>query len=214
MGDQQNGRILFAQDIEGLVTDAVAQAIVEARKRLVHQHDAGARGKGACQRHALLLATRQLMRIRLVILRQPHALQQFGHPRGIRLSVTRQTERHVLFDAEMREKREILKHQADMATFRRDTKHRVADQIAIDMDLALILHLDTRDHPQRCRFATARRAEQAGHLSRHDTQRHVLDHHATVVTPREIVDFEPGDGDLRSLHRGPLVHFPRDLLGL
>ena len=53
----------LAQDRHGLVADRVAQAPVEVRERLVHEEDARTRRDRARQRHALLLAAGEDMRI-------------------------------------------------------------------------------------------------------------------------------------------------------
>ena len=49
--------------LSGLVADAVAQPVVEAGERLIHQHDARPRRNRAGQCHPLLLTARQLMRV-------------------------------------------------------------------------------------------------------------------------------------------------------
>ena len=51
------------EDVERLVADAVAQPVVEAGEGLVHQQDRRPRRQRAGQRHALLLAARELVRI-------------------------------------------------------------------------------------------------------------------------------------------------------
>jgi hypothetical protein len=98
----------------------------------------------------------------------------------------------------MREKGEILEHEADTSSLGRYAKARIANEFAIDMYLARVLHLDTRDHPKRRRLAAARRPEQAHHLPRHDLERHVVYNRTPVVAARDVPDFQPGG---RALHR-------------
>src|SRR5690606_16940626 len=51
---------------------------IEGGGRLVEQDRLGLHGQGARDRDALLLATRQLRRMRMLLVRQPHAGQQFA----------------------------------------------------------------------------------------------------------------------------------------
>ena len=56
VGDEHCGGARLVQDAERLVAHLLAQPLVEAGKRLVHQHDARPRRHRAGERHALLLA--------------------------------------------------------------------------------------------------------------------------------------------------------------
>ena len=58
MGHQQDRRALGFQHIKGFIANLIAQAVIKAGKRLVHQHDARTRGQGAGQSHPLLFAPR------------------------------------------------------------------------------------------------------------------------------------------------------------
>jgi len=190
VGDQQDRGALFLQKRQGVVANAVAQAFVEAREGLVHQKDPRPRRQRAGERDALLLAARQLMRVFRAEPAQRHPLQQLADPRGTRRPASGQAKGDVLGDVEMREEREILKHQPDRPALGRDPEDGVADQPAIDMDGAGILHVDAGDHPERRRLAAARGAEQAGHLTRTDGQRHVIHHPPAIEEADEVAGLE------------------------
>ena len=74
--------------------------------------------------------------------------QQLFDPGAFFVARASQTERHVVLNAQMRKQRKILKHQPDFAAFRWNARDGVAHQFAIDVNLARILHLNARDHPQ------------------------------------------------------------------
>ena len=175
MRHQQNRRPLFLQQLQRRVADAVAQPVVEARERLVHQHHARPRRQRAGQRHALLLAARQLVRM----LRPKPARFTFSSS-----SPTRRAAFGLRAPAGRRPR---FPPPSDAGTARspgtsaRPTAPRAAghaaasdDHLAVDQHLARIRPLDPGDHPQRRRLAAARRAEQAGHLPRRHRQRHVI----------------------------------------
>ena len=63
MGDEQDGGVFFFQDAQGLVPDAVAQAVIETGEGFIHQHDARLRGQRTGQRHSLLLTAGKLVRV-------------------------------------------------------------------------------------------------------------------------------------------------------
>ena len=175
MGDQQDGGTFLFQDAQSLVPDVIAQPVIKTREGLVHQHDLGPRGQGTRQRHALLFAPRQLMRIAVDEPQQVHTLKQFLDPgAAFGLGAGFQAKAHVVGHAKMRKQREILKHQPDLAPFGGHAENRVTDQLAINVDRTAVLHLDAGDHPQGGRLAAARWPQQTGHLPRHDFQADII----------------------------------------
>mmetsp|Transcript_23679 Transcript_23679/g.42234 ORF Transcript_23679/g.42234 Transcript_23679/m.42234 type:complete len:364 (+) Transcript_23679:741-1832(+) len=175
MRHQKDAGILLLEDRQSLVADAVAQAVVETRKRLIHQHDPRTRGQGPGQRHTLLFPPRQLMRVHVDETAHMDPLQHLFDPGTARILGARQPVGHIACNAQMRKQGKVLKHQANLAPFRRDTIHRVADQGAIDVNLARILHFDTCNHAQRGGLAAARRADKDAELAVLDFQVHVKD---------------------------------------
>lgn len=110
-----------------------------------------------------------------------------------------QAEGDVLFHRQMREKREILEHQPDGAAFGRNAEHRVANEVAIDIDVPRILQIDPGNHPQRGGFSAARGPEKAGHMAGHDRQRHIIHDGLALEPAGEVLDFKSG---MRGCHAG------------
>ena len=173
MRDQQNRRAFFFQKRQGGIADPVAQAIVEARKGLIHQHDARARGQGAGQGHALLLTARQLMRVLVRKAGQIDLVQQLRHPPGLLGRIALQAKGDVARHGQMRKQREILKHQPNAAGFGRQVDGGAKDFDAINPNAACIRPIHPSNHPQRGGFSAARRAKKAHHLARLNRQRHL-----------------------------------------
>ena len=191
MGDQQDSGPLGLEHIQRLVPDIITQPVIKPRKRLVHQHDLGARGKGAGQSDALLFAARQFMRIGVDMADHADAGQQFGNT-GLHAGTTFQAKAHVLRHAQMRKQGKILKHQANPPALGRGMGDGIADHLTIDTDLPAVLGIHPRNDPQGGRFAAARRAQQTGHLPRHDLQRHIIDDAPPTETAGQVANLQPG----------------------
>ena len=95
------------------------QLAIEIGERLVEQQQRRARDQAARQRHALLLAARELVRIALL---QPFQLQEPQRPgqplvaaRALRTRLHAQRKDDVLRHGLVREEQEVLEHHADMA---------------------------------------------------------------------------------------------------
>ena len=78
--DEDRRRAGLAEQLQGVLTDAIAQTAIEAGECFVHEQHAWARQESASQRDALLLASRQHVRVAVRILTQPHAVEHHGHP--------------------------------------------------------------------------------------------------------------------------------------
>ena len=116
VGDEQAGRPRLAQQRERLVLDLLAQLDVEPGERLVHQHHRRPRRDRAGQRHALLLAARQNVRVVVGVAFQADA-GEHGERLAPRLLGRQRVEAegHVVEDGQVRKQREVLEHQADIA---------------------------------------------------------------------------------------------------
>jgi hypothetical protein len=112
---------------------------------------------GTGQRHPLLLAARELVRLLALVARQPDQLEHLAHgarDRGPVAALHPQTIGHVLEYREMGKQRVVLEHEADAALVGQD----VRDVAAADQDGALVGLLEARDHAQGRRLAAARGA--------------------------------------------------------
>jgi hypothetical protein len=78
---EDRGGAAGADDVAHLVRQALAQVDIEVRKRLVEQQELGPRGERARQRNALLLATRDLVRVFLQHFVEPGQLGELAQPR-------------------------------------------------------------------------------------------------------------------------------------
>ena len=90
MGDQQDGHIGFALQLFEEIEHLRLDRYIECRGRLVGDQQRRAPGKCHCDHHALLHATRQLVRVRLqarLRIGNSDSAEQFGNP-GPYLSVT------------------------------------------------------------------------------------------------------------------------------
>ena len=85
VGDQHPGGAGLGEHVLHVGPDARAQVRVERGERLVQQHDPGPDGERPGQRHALLLAAGELMRVALAQARQPDRLEQVvdGRPAAL-----------------------------------------------------------------------------------------------------------------------------------
>jgi hypothetical protein len=174
MRDQKDRGTLFLQKLQGAVADAVAQPVVEARERLVHQHDARLRRQGTRQRDPLLLAARKLMRMLRPEPGKIHLFKKFPNPPRLLGPLDPQPESDIFRDRQMRKQRKILKHQPDRAHFWRHMHPWPRHGHPVQPHLTRIRPLNPGDQPQRGRLATARRPQKASHLPRRDRQRDII----------------------------------------
>ena len=149
-------------------------ARVERRQRLVEQQQRRRRGHRACQRHALLLAARELGGIAIAVTGEADERQQLVHPRRDALArdvAAREAIADVAGDAEVGEQRIGLEHDAVVALARGQPGH-VAPGHPHGPE---VLPLETRDDPQQRRLAAAARPEEADELAVADLERHALE---------------------------------------
>ena len=175
VGDEDGRGPGPAQHVVHLAAHAGAQAGVERGERLVEQDDLGIGGQGAGERHALLLAARELVGIAPVQSRQSDHLEQLEDPLAP-VGAAPQPEGDVATDGEVREQRALLGHIADATVLARD-EHvaAVVDQVLAELDLAAIEALEAGDDAQQRRLAAARRAQNAGETAGLDGQVHAVE---------------------------------------
>ena len=102
--DEQRGDAGGLEDRAHVLRQPLAQVDVEAGERLVEQQQLRPRRQRACQRDALLLAARQLVRGRCAVCAKPDQIEQLVHARvGLGALDPAQTEGDVGRHAEVRE---------------------------------------------------------------------------------------------------------------
>ncbi len=203
MGDEQDRGALLLEDVEGLVADAVAQPVVEAGERLVHQEDRRLRRQRAGQRHPLLLAAGELVRELLAVAGEADPVEQPPRPLGAGAGGAAQPEGDVPGDAEVGEEREVLEHQADAAGLGRDVAGGVGDHPAGNRHRARVLALDPGGDPQQRGLAAAGGAEQAGDLAGAELERDIVQHPGAGVAVADMAQRQPDPIQCRTdfLHR-------------
>jgi hypothetical protein len=163
VGDHDRGHALALQDLAHLDRQAFAQADIEVGERLVEQDQFRPRRQRAGQRHALLLAAGEFVRILVALAMQADRGQQLATRRWASLRrLAAEAEGDVLFDGQVRKQRVILKDHADRrfsggtrCPARLTTCHVQADLAAGDL-------LEAGNAAQQGGLAATRGAEQAG----------------------------------------------------
>jgi hypothetical protein len=186
-GRPQDGRHVLAQRLP--------QAGVEAGERLVEQHDLGIGGQGPGQRHALALATGQLVRVRAGALGQADQLEALlGSARG------RTAEGHVAGDGQMGEQRTVLEDHAYAAPVGLLPHAGAGDGAAADLDGAGVGHLETGDHTQHRGLARPAGTEQRHQVAVGDLDRGVRHRRGATEALADLV----GPDGRRAGHDGTL----------
>jgi hypothetical protein len=145
----------------------------------------------ARQRHALPLATGELVRLALGELAQPHDAEDLLHPRGdlgLRELLLLQAESDVLFHRHVGEQRIGLEHHVHGPLVGRNACH----VLAIQMDAAAAGFLETGHHAQQRRLAAAGAAQQAEDLALVDFQRDIVDGDEVPEPFGDVVDAHIG----------------------
>ncbi len=183
VGDHHAGHADFLDDVDELDLGFFAQLLVERAERLVEQQQLRPLGQAACERDALLLASRQLMGLALGELAELHELEHgldaLGDP-VLGHAFALQSERDVLPHRQVREERIRLEHHVDRAVVGRD----VGEVAAVEHDAPRGRRLEAREHAQQGRLAAAGGADQREDLALGDVQVDVI--HGLVAA--EILD--------------------------
>jgi hypothetical protein len=201
VGDDQAGHAHAAQDGGELELHLGAQLAVEGAHGLVEQQQLRRARKAPGQRHALLLATGQLVRAAVAVVGHADEAEQLGHPgrapRPVPASLA-EAEAHVLRHRQVREQRVGLEHQVDRPAVRRLG----GDVAAVDADAPAVGLLEAGQDPQQRRLAAARRPQQREDLAAGQTERHAAQRHHRPEGPGDAVD---GDEGGRRRHRPVLT---------
>ena len=180
MRDEHDGNAQRLLQMLDFNLHPLPQLLVQRAKRFVHQYEFRLKHQRARQRHALLLATRELRGFTVFETLQPHHGQRLGHPclrRCPTHAAIAQRERDVLGDVHVRKQRVILEHEADIALFRRQRLHR----LAVEQNMPGGGPLEAAQHHQRGGLARPGRAEQRKKLPAPDPQVQFPHHQRVAV---------------------------------
>src|SRR5690606_14510554 len=119
--DEDPGRARLLQDLPYLQANLVAERGVEVAERLVEQDHVGPGRERLGERHALLRAAGELVRVAALVTGEPDEVEDLEHP-GRRLTPGQpvQAEGDVLRHGPVRKERVILKDHADAPPLRLD----------------------------------------------------------------------------------------------
>ena len=173
VGHVDRGVAILVVQAADLEAHLLAQVGVEVRERLVEQQGLGLDHQRAGQRHALLLAARQLAGIALGQRLEPRRRQdrlELGVDRRLVELPDAQAVGDVLGHRHVRPQRVALEDHRHVAAFRRHGARRRGQDLAADHDFACRGLDEARDQPQRRGLAAARRAQQADELAMLDAQ--------------------------------------------
>ena len=169
VGDVDGRRAEVALELRDLGAHLHAELRVEVRERLVHQERGRLAHDRPAHRDPLALSAGERARLALEEGVEAEHPRRLLHPLVDLVLVhllQLQAEGDVVVDGEVRVERVALEDHRDVAVARRD----VVDDAVADLELTLGDVLEPGDHPERCRLAAARGADQ--------------DHELTVVDHR------------------------------
>ena len=175
--DEHRRRAPIAQDLHHLIPQRRPESGVERREWFVEQHEPRARRERPGERDALLLTTGQLVRVALAETFEPHEFQHLVDPSRAAFR-TRQTERDVPGNREVREQVAFLGNETNPAPLGRHEALRRVDELAVDRDGAGIRSFEPGHQAQERRFPAPRLAEQRDHGTVGHFEVEVVEHRA------------------------------------
>ena len=189
--DVDEGDPDVALDVLELELHLLAELQVECAERLVEQQHARDVDERAGECDALLLATRQLLRLAAAVAGEPDDPQHLVDlplQLGAALALAAQAERDVLEDRQVREERVALEDGVHVTLVRRQA----GDRAVAEVDRPRARLLEAADHPQRGRLAAAGRSEQRVELAALDLERQVVDGDDLVELLRHVLEANVG----------------------
>ena len=172
---------------------------VECAERLVEEQHRGPIDERPGERHALLLAARQLVRLSALVAGQLHELECLADaiPRlGLGDALAAQPERHVVAHVEMREQRVVLEdhvHRALVGGVARNVP-------PAQLDPSPGRLFEPADHPQRRGLAAAARAEQREEFPGFDAKGDSVDRDDVPKPFLEVDEANLREGGFRETH--------------
>jgi hypothetical protein len=161
------------KDVDELELRAFAQFFVQRAQGFVEQQQLGPLGQASRQRHALLLAARELVRLafgKSLELDQLEHLLHAGRYLALGHTFALEAEGDVVPDRQVRKQRVRLEHHVDGPLVGRKGR----DVHAVQDHRAGGRFLKTRQHAQQGRFAAAGAAQQCEDFAFVDGQGHVV----------------------------------------
>jgi hypothetical protein len=148
----------------------------------------------AGDRHALLLAARQLARELVLVRHQAHAVE---HLEAAGLGLVGRAAQHldlrdreVLGHRQVREQLEVLEHHADLGAQLRQVGLGVVQRDAVDGDLALLEGFERVHGLDERGLARARGTADHDHVALGDADRAVVEHLHGAVPLGDVLDFD------------------------
>jgi len=172
-GDEDRGELLLREDLAHLFADPRPQTGVEVGEGLVEEKCPRLGDERPGQRHPLLLAAGELVRVALAEAAEADRLQ-----RRIDLGPVGPAPERVADvggDVHVREERVVLEDHADPALLRGHRPAATADLLAANLDGAGVGTLAAGDQPQRGRLAAAAGAEQGADRTLGNVEVEVVD---------------------------------------
>ena len=188
VGDQDGRAAALLEYAAHLLREPLAQLNIQIAKGFVEQQQARPRGQRTRQRNALLLSTRDLVRIALAAAGETYQVEQFIDACStVGGRKTAQAEGNIGGDVEMRKQGVVLEHHADAAAFRCGTCWPGALSVSpANRDLSALRMLETCDATQYRGFAATGAAEQAADLALGKLQREIVDHDLFAVAMLKV----------------------------
>ena len=147
--DEHSRRAGEPEDFLHLLPHLTPHVGIQVAERLVQEQYDGFGGERAGERHPLLLAAGELVRVAVLEARESNEVQRLSdHVHGSRLLQAPQPEGDVLRHGEVREQRVVLKDHAHAALLRHHPMGSVADRPAGDRDRASLGPLESGDGPE------------------------------------------------------------------
>jgi hypothetical protein len=162
VGDQDDRHSGGAQDARDVVAHGAAQERVDVAPRLVEQDHGRLGRERAGQRHALLLAARELVRMAALEAAEPDQVEDLGHAGDA--TAPRKAVAHVVGHAEMGEERVVLEDHPHVAALRRNPAA-AGHHAVVDADLARVRLLEAGHQAQHGRLPAAARAQHGQQLA-------------------------------------------------
>ena len=202
VGDEQGGDADLELDAPDLVAQLGADLGVQRRERLVEQEDLRLDRERPGERHPLLLAARELVRVAAGLVAEADQLEEpvGGRRRSVAADPAQpQAEGDVLARGHVREQAVGLKHHAHVAPVRRH----VGDVVAVEQDPAGVEPLQAGKRAQGRGLAAARGAEQGDELAGADLERQAVQRADLAEAAAQIdqPDLDPRRRDRRSADR-------------
>ena len=175
--DEHHGRAERGEQLLDLSAQAVAQARVQRRERLVEQDQPRLRRERAGDGHTLLLAAGELVGTALAEAAEADQVEQLVDRRAA-AAPAREPEADVLGDGQVGEEQAVLRHVADAPRWAGTLVLRVVERLAVERDAPASGAVEAGEQAQQRRLAGSRRPEHGREAARGHRQRDVAQHRA------------------------------------